>query len=49
MMNGKKPPDLKGSSNTTGNKGGVRIRLRITDLINALLAHAAPQCARVDP
>jgi hypothetical protein len=49
MMNGKKPPDLKGSPNTTENKGGVRIRLRITELINSQLAHAAPQRARVDP
>jgi hypothetical protein len=44
-----KPPDLKGSPNTTGDKGGVGIRLRITELINAQLAHAAPQRARVDP
>jgi hypothetical protein len=49
MMNGEKPSDLKGPPNTTENKGGVRMRLRITGLINAQLAHAAPQRARVDP
>ena len=48
-MPGKNPSDLKGLSNTAGNNGGVRIWLRIMELINAQLAHAAPQRARVDP